>query len=368
MFSPSFNSPAIEKMFQGNSFSGSDMRNVFSKSLGTAVADISSASKPSFRAPSRNDETFSQVPQEISTSSSASSIDGNILAFPSELGSENLNHYSKFEVYVVKTENMHLLGSSSHKVDELAIPRQATNIGGMASDFQKNLIKYTKLQEMIGLPLPDSLISDHSMSWSKSSGGMVSGIISLTDTLTDADSRERYKFMESAALAAGSTISNLASQFGAEGAETNLKLLTKRASNPRNEFLFDGVNNRSFNFQWKLIAKNKKESTAIKTILERFKLYMYPELDEATSGRFFIFPAIFDISFMSGNAENPYLYRASSCALTNMMINHNGGGMASFFEDGNAPFAYEVTMQFTELEFLHRARFLTDANPNGVAR
>lgn len=318
------------------------------------------------------DTIDSQTPKDISSISSSGGSASNVLSFPANLGSDNVKHYVKFEVFIIKTENLNLVNHSKAQkesaYDDFAIPRMMQNQGGVASDIQKNQVKYTKLQQMIGLPLPEGLVADYSMAWSKSEGGMVSGVVSLADAVTDSEKKEKYSFLNHAGLGVASGITNLASQVGFDGAETNLKLLTKRASNPRNEFLFDGVNNRSFAMAWKFIPKDEKESMLIKEILEKMKLYMHPELDESTAGKFYIFPAIFDITFMSGDKENEFLHRTTSCALTNMMVNHNGAGMASFFDGTDAPFAYDVNMQFTELEFLHRKRFKTENNPDGVVR
>lgn len=323
------------------------------------------------------DNTYSQAPESVSSDTGSSSgVDSKVLCYPANLGSDNVSHFVKFEVFIVKTENLNLLGGGDTKAEyeefdkagAPVLPRNAQHNSGVVSDIQKNQVKYTKLQEMIGLPIPDGLLADYSMAWSKSEGGFISGVVSLTDSVLDSEKRDKLSALNYAALGTASGIAGLAAKVGMDGAETNLKLLTKRASNPRNEFLFDGVNNRSFNMSWKFIPKDAKESETIRLILEKMKLYMHPELDESTSGKFYIFPAIFDISFMAGSVENEYLHRASSCALTNMTVNHNAAGMASFFDGTNAPFAYEVMMQFTELEFLHRARFLTKNNPNGVAR
>lgn len=318
------------------------------------------------------DVSYTQAPQEIETNAgSTSGVDSNVLAYPPNLGTGNMSHYVKFEVFVVKTENLNLIqgsGGSKPEFDDNAIPRMGQNQGGAATDVQRNQVKYTKLQEMIGLPIPDSLLTDYSMMWSRAEGGMISGIMSLADAAIDPDQRAKYSILKTAALGMGSGISNLASSVGMDGAQTNLKLLTKRASNPRNEFLFDGVNNRSFNLAWKFIPHSAKESELIRNILEKMKLYMHPELDESTAGKFYIFPAVFDISFMVGSKENEYLHRTSTCALTNIMVNYNAAGQSSFFDGTDAPFAIEAQMQFTELEFLHRKRFKTESNPDGVVR
>jgi hypothetical protein len=95
---------------------------------------------------------------------------------------------------------------------------------------------------------------------------------------------------------------------------------------------------------------------------------MYPELDQSTNGNFYLFPAVFDITFMKGAQENEWLYRTSTCALTNMMINYTGMGQWVSTTYEGAPVAWDLTLQFTEMEFLHRERFKSGNNPNGVAR
>lgn len=379
MFTPDFLIKTYEALNAGrNSFNGSDMVSAVGTKFGlsrTTPPGAQTEDNPtnqSLNNTSSGDNTFSQAPQEINDKSGKTSgVDSNILAFPPNLGTDNVQHFVKFDIFLVKTENLNLVnnkGDSKTAYDDLAIPRNAQNLGGTVSDIQKNQVKYTKLQEMIGLPVPDNILSDYSMMWSRAEGGMLSGVVSLADTITNPEQRNKYSFATHAALGLGSGVSNLASQVGLDGAETNLKLLTKRASNPRNEFLFDGVNNRSFNMSWKFIPKDAKESELIHEISEKLKLYMHPELDESTAGKFYIFPGIFDITFMAGAKENEYLPRTTSCALTNVLVNYTGGGMSSFYEGTNAPFAIDMTLQFTELEFLHRKRFKTAANPDGVAR
>ena len=158
---------------------------------------------------------------------------------------------------------------------------------------------------------------------------MIAATLALGDGLASDTESATNNFMKLVTIGAGQGISNLLSKLGADGAQTALKVLTKRASNPRNEFLFDGVNNRSFNFQWKLIPRSEKEAKQLRLLLEKMKLYMYPELDQSTAGNFYLFPAMFDITFMRGSEENPYLYRTSTCAMTNMIVNYAGGASGS---------------------------------------
>lgn len=315
-------------------------------------------------------------------------IQSKTLSYPSDLGSGYHQHYVKFEVFIVNagdtfeenknnikkdakprfTVNNSKNGRTTHQVgerlgDSLSHVEKGKDYGPnnkINTHLEADLdftTRYVQLEEMIGMPMPDGLIADHSMMWSRAESGMVGGAVSLADAVTTAEGRHKMDLLKHLGIGATSSISGLLEQAGFDGANTLLKAGTKRARNPRNEFLFDGVNNRSFNFSWRIIPSSEAEYRNVSAITDKFKLYMYPELDEALNGAFFIFPALFDITFMSGNSENKNLYKASTCALTNCTINYNGAGQFVAMEGTDAPFAIELTLQFTEVEFLHRKRF-----------
>lgn len=323
------------------------------------------------------EQIFSQIPENIQVNNEKSLNIVDALHFPDDLGSDSNPHYVKFEVYILNTGKgtKGVAGSfGENKLDDSATPRYSMNIGtseGQTRSANLGNPVFKKIDQLLALPVPETVTTEHSTIWSTAEGGLVSGMIAMGDELVNGSgtlSEKAVKAVKRMTLGTASGIAGILEQMNMEGASTNLKLLTKRASNPRNEFLFDGVNNRSFNFQWKFIPRTESEAAILQFILEKFKLYMYPELDQSTNGAFYLFPAIFDITFMSGAQENKWLLRTSSCALTNMSINYTGAGQWVAFDYLNIPYAIDVSMQFTELEFLHRNRFISDSNPNGVAR
>lgn len=320
---------------------------------------------------------FSQDPETLTTNPDTINFQsGSAVWFPDDLGTESNAYYVKFEVYLLDTENatQKVRGDSAVEVgfDKDGKPRFATNNKGLqgqtrnADPFGTPSMK--RLHEIIALPMPDSVVTDHSTMWGRSEGGMASAVMALGDGVATDLKQGATNIAKTALLGVGTGISSLLSQLDLDGANTHLKLLTKRATNPRNEFLFDGVNNRSFNFQWKFIPKSAKEARTIRELLTKLKLYMYPELDQSTAGNYYLFPAMFDITFMRGSQENEWLYRTSTCALTNMIINYTGAGQWVSAGNEGAPVAFDVTCQFTEAEFLHRDRFKSESNPEGVAR
>ncbi len=325
------------------------------------------------------EQIFSQIPEDPNSGSTESNFTWEGAAwFPDDLGSAANSYYVKFEVYMLDTGKglSGVRGDSDKEVTfvEGEGPRMAQNMGPEGQLRNTSVAGspvLKKLSEIIALPMPDSIVTDHSTMWSKAEGGLVSAMVAMGDEFLNNPgtvSESATKAAKAMSLGAASGIAGLLEQIDLEGAKTNLKLLTKRAPNPRNEFLFDGVNNRSFNFQWKFIPKSAAEAIKLHFLLEKMKLYMYPELDQSTSGNFYLFPAMFDITFMHGAQENKWLYRTSTCALTNMIINYTGAGQWVATNYNGAPVAWEVTMQFTEMEFLHRDRFKNNNNLEGVAR
>ena len=324
-------------------------------------------------------ETFSQRPEDHSTVDTDFHFDQKgAIWYPDDLGSTPNAYYVKFEVYLLDTEKStsKVRGDSAREVgfDDGFKPRFTQGLGTNAGHTRNLDTKgftptLKRVNEIIAMPMPDSVVSDHAASWSRAEGGMIANVLALGDGVVSGDaSGGAVAIAKTAGLGAVNGVTGLLSQLDLDGAQTHLKLLTKRAANPRNEFLFDGVNNRSFNFQWKFIPRSPKEARTLKGIIEKFKLYMYPELDQSTAGNFYLFPAMFDITFMQGNRENEWLYRTSTCALTNMIVNHTPAGQWIGMDSTGAPLGYDITIQFTEAEFLHRDRFKSASNPNGVAR
>lgn len=343
------------------------------KALNVNTGDIEESN------PSSSNQVYGQTPEDISGDTGTFSFDtGNAIWFPEDLGSESNAYYVKLEVFLLDTEGSRtkVRGDSQKEVgfDEDAKPRFVSGLKSHSGGHTRNTSilgspTLKKLNEIIALPMPDSVVTDHSTMWSKSEGGLISSGASMADGLYSGDlSGGSSAIIKTVLMGMGSGATNLMSQVDLDGAQTHLKLLTKRAANPRNEFLFDGVNNRSFNLQWKFFPKSEKEARTLRELITKLKLYMYPELDQSTAGNFFLFPAMFDITFMRGSQENEWLYRTSTCALTNVIINYTGAGQWVSAGNSGAPVGMDLTCQFTEAEFLHRDRFKTDTNQDGVAR
>jgi len=119
------------------------------------------------------------------------------------------------------------------------------------------------------------------------------------------------------------------------------------AVNPHTAVLFDNVNFREFQFSYKFIARNEKESVRITNIIDTFNYYMHPDVKWG-GGSFFEYPEEWDIEFSTHLA--PSLFKIGRCALKNVNVNYNGESIPIFFEDTGAPVSVEISLTFQELE------------------
>ena len=122
------------------------------------------------------------------------------------------------------------------------------------------------------------------------------------------------------------------------------------ASNASRYQLFNGIEFRQFQFQYKFVAKNEKESREIEKITKVFRKHMLPDFAEGKVG-FYTIPDIFEIEYIlsSANGTLTTLHKFKPCALTSCEISYGGDGSFGLFFDGK-PTNVSMNLTFLELE------------------
>ena len=125
------------------------------------------------------------------------------------------------------------------------------------------------------------------------------------------------------------------------------------SSNPNTTTEFTGTNVRSFSFQYKLVPFSAGESRLIKSIIDLFRINLYPE----GKALYLKYPPKWSIEYavLSGR-QPPNLPKFGECYLTSFSTTYNGAANA-FFEDGN-PVEYDINFTFTETKALTRKDIL----------
>lgn len=148
-----------------------------------------------------------------------------------------------------------------------------------------------------------------------------------------------------------------------------IEAFRREIKNPNVEVLFKGVQNRSFQFQFKFSPKNEGEVETIAKIIQAFRFHKAPEIKgDAVIGRHLKYPSEFDIGFyfvqeqgdqngLRSAVENPFLPKLATCVLTSVESNYNGSGTWTVHENG-MPVEIDMTLSFTELEIITKDRVL----------
>lgn len=141
-----------------------------------------------------------------------------------------------------------------------------------------------------------------------------------------------------------------------------LEYYTKKVRNPRLAMMFKGVDFRTFNFTFQMMARNEQESEAIRQIILAFKSAMHPSVEGGkgnaeTDTLYWDYPDVFNIYLRTGVGVqgDEYLYQIKTAALTGMSVDYAGSGVPSFFSSTGAPVDIIMDLTFKELSILTRS-------------
>ena len=144
---------------------------------------------------------------------------------------------------------------------------------------------------------------------------------------------------------------------GALGANVSAAQLLARQTgqifNPNMELLFNGPALRSFNFSFKMTPRSPEEAQECKNIIRSFKSNMAPKTKNTGSlggsGVFLKTPNVFELRYMKGGGEHPFLHKFKQCFFTNISVNYTGEGVYATYDDAS-PISMQLDLSFKELE------------------
>lgn len=120
--------------------------------------------------------------------------------------------------------------------------------------------------------------------------------------------------------------------------------------NPNLELLFQAPELRSFNFTFKLSARDQPEADMIRKIIRFFKQGM--SVKKSQSALFLKSPDIFEITyFRGGGGEHKSLNKFKTCALKTFSVDYTPLGSYMTYDDPAATMvAYTISMEFQEID------------------
>jgi hypothetical protein len=152
--------------------------------------------------------------------------------------------------------------------------------------------------------------------------------------------------------------------FGSKNAIT--QNIGGKIQNPYTEQIFNGVDPRSFTFNWKLVPRNIEEQTAINDMIKAFRYNSLPDYSsELNSGssdvnaanlsdRWLTVPSVWSIKFFSYGKDMKYIPYLKVCVIQNISVNYTPDNVwaSHMTPDGPAPVAYDFSVQFQEVEII----------------
>jgi len=232
----------------------------------------------------------------------------------------------------------------------------------------------------IFLPIPENIQDSNAVNWGDDSlNGLAARAIGLSAAAIGSDkgvlgtAKEFFTGAGNAAVDAMGINDNIRNSFiaaKAVGAFTNVNAQgvisrqTGQVLNPNMELLFNNVTLRSFNFQFDLAPRDKKESETIKSMLRLFKKRMNAK-NTGSADLIIASPDVFQLSYKTGGEDHKFLNRFKPMALLNMAVNYTGSGTYATYDD-TTPVHMQLSLQFQELNPVYSEDYDKEEGKLGV--
>jgi len=253
-------------------------------------------------------------------------------------------------------------GTGSINNSDIAILRNGRKgIGG----FQNIVPTTTRITDSIAIYLPPNVTDSTSVGYTNAEMGVIgaaaAGAADVVTALRTGDISSLATTLGGAATNLLATAGlNLGSEFigtlagvDPEGLKGFAKKAFGQASNPYMEVLFEGVEMRTFNYNFTFSPRNAAETDDVKKIILMFRFHMLPQLNGGTS-RFMTLPSTFDIHYMyqmekDVAMENNFYTKIATCVLKGCEVDYSPGGVKSFASGAPTQITMNLTFQETEM-------------------
>ena len=275
--------------------------------------------------------------RRLSTKGLGKNLYGKILKYPLDL--ENANgHYMIFNIFARTDKNRDLpatdLNVSNNQTqfynNSFTRERFFDDTTNLSPAEGESGTSYKLIKDSLVLYMPDDVSVNYKSNYNAAEVGAVAGAFAgIADTLKGnqgiAD-LAKGQGMQAAKLIEG--LVSFGSLGTAAGGMAALQRKTGLAPAPLQEMIFEGIDYRTFSYNFTMTPRNRV-------------------------------PSEFTIRYMYRGKENRYLNTVTFCALTDMKVDYGGGEKYVTYrpdEDGAPPVKTTVSLTFQELEYVDRKR------------
>ena len=224
----------------------------------------------------------------------------------------------------------------------------------------------TRLATAIAMYMPASVTTGHSAQYTDTEIGFMSrGAINAYEKFSQGKMKagltEIGNMDQDLAKALQNLMLNTAGALpGFAGVKAASEMRSGVVLSDRMELAFQGIDKRTFQYEFKMNPKSEDEAKEIRSIINAFKVNMLPEFEGSDShGRALIVPNTFDIEYHWNGAENQFLHKISTCVLESMSVSYGGDKYkthAGVSGDGAPPIDTTLSLTFKELELITREK------------
>ena len=246
-----------------------------------------------------------------------------------------------------------------------------------------------KTLHTILLPIPEGISDTKNADWQDGGMGPIRALLGATvnSTLDGSENRSLASSLKSGSseilsqfnslagsdraqiqnLVTGGTAGLIANALTGGGLESAITRSTGLAVNKNQQLLFNGITQRSFDFSWDIVPRSRKEAQQVKVIIRLLKQSMSPQRDgyKTLKGLFLKSPDVFQLTYMKGKEQHPFLNAFKPTALTGMSVNYTGSGTYATYHDGN-PVHLKLSLSFSELTAVYRDDYSKVQSGSGV--
>jgi len=113
--------------------------------------------------------------------------------------------------------------------------------------------------------------------------------------------------------------------------------------------MFNGVQHRSFDYEFVMVPRDEQEASDIKKICDEFKYWALPKRSSDFEGLFFEIPCMWNIEYFKKGNKIVYLDQPRDCFLTAVNVSYNELAGNKFMQDGS-PMDIKLSLSFVEIE------------------
>ena len=218
---------------------------------------------------------------------------GETVIYPEDLGSNDQGHYIQFFINEQENANVNFGGSGRR------VPSQpARNTGSSTAQVKRSATR--TLSSSICMYMPATVgTSQNSKYGEHEIGAAVAGAIAAYKGYQEGQGF--FNTVGEIKDAIAPTVSEVVVEAGkdaldiaAKGAKAAIDINRGMVTNNRLEMVFEGVDRRSFSFDFRMMPKSESEAIMVDKIVNMFRFYMAPSFDGGDlQGRTFIVPATF---------------------------------------------------------------------------